>query len=261
VRKILLLIFASLFFYSLFRDMTPVKTLILAAAIASAYGVSRIPEKLLAASKYPLIGLTLAACPVLVLYPWVRAYPITAAVVMFLSFHSLAVLLSTLDDKGKKIYKEAIGLIVLYGASCTNLFLARHPELIVPLSLSILAFLFIHNKVRMMSFMGGCTVLAFTLLILSGVHVFGSGVALSSVERYVLLGSAFLLLLFTFAGFVKRPGFVSVFAFFGLLYISLDLLLSMGFRIKGVLLSQPVLALFIVGPAIGFAMKGGGERS
>jgi hypothetical protein len=260
VRKFIVLIIASLFFYSLFRDMTPVKTLILAAAIASSYGISRIPEKLLVASKYPLIGLTLISCPLLILYPSIRSYSVTAACVMFLSFHGLAVLLATLEEKGKKVYKEAIGLIVLYGVSCVNLFLAHHPELIVPLSLSILAFLFIYNKVRMMPFIAGCTVLAFAFLVVAGIHIIGSGVNLSSLERYVLLASAFLLLLFTFAGFVKRPDFVSVLAFFGLIYISLDLLLSIGFRIKGVLLSQPVLALFIVGPIVGLTMRGGKER-
>jgi hypothetical protein len=260
VRKALVLAISSLFFYSLFRDMTPLKTLILCAVIASAYGISRIPSKYVAGAKYPVIGLSLALCPALVIYPWLRPHFLLAAAVMFLAFYSMALFLVTLDEKGKRIYKEVTGLSVLYGVSSLNLFLAGHAELILPLSISILIFLFIINKAEVMPFMAGCAALALTMLLFSGVHIMGPAIHLHAAERYVLLAAAFALLLFVFIAYVKRPDFITVLAFFGLLYISVDLLLSVGFRLKGVLLNQPILALFIVGPVVGVALKGGEER-
>jgi hypothetical protein len=260
VRKALVLAIASLFFYSLFRDMTLFKTLVLCVAIAAAYGISKIPTSYVAGAKYPLIGVSLALCPVFIIYPWLRHHFLIAASVMFLAFYSMAFFLVTLDEKGKKMYKEVIGLFVLYGVSSLNLFFTGHPELILPLSISVLVFLFIMNKVEIMPFMAGCATLVLILLLVSGVHVVGPAVRLQAAERYVLLASAFALLLLVFAAYLKRPDFATIVAFFGLIYISIDLLMSVGFSLKGVLLNQPLLGLFIVGPIVGMALKGGRER-
>jgi hypothetical protein len=257
VRKVLVFIVASLFFYSLFRDMTVVKTLILTCAIAASYGVSRLPVKFLSAAKYPLIVLGLAACPVLIIYPWIRGHLLTAAVIILLSFHGLALFVVTMDEKGKKPYKEVIGLALLYGVSCVDLYLSHHTELILALSVSVLAFLFIVNKVQIMPYMAACGIIALVLLYVAGIPILGNPVSLPGIERYLIMGSAFVLLVFAFAGYVKRPDLATILAFFGLMYVSVDLLLSVGFRIHGLMLSQPVLALLIVGPSVGLVMKGG----
>ncbi len=260
MRKGLVLVISSLFFYGLFRDMTLLKTLILCLAIASAYGISRIPPKYVVGAKYPTVGICLAFCPVLIIYPWLRHHFLIAALVAFFAFHSAALFLVTLNDKGKKLYKEIVGLLILHGTASLNLFLVGHPELILPLSISILIFLFVIDKTEIIPFMGGWSAMALVALLVSGVHIFGPTVHLQAPERYVLLASAFLLLIVVFAAYVKHPGFVTLLAFFGLLFISVDLLMSVGFSFKGVLLHQPVLSLFMVGPVIGMALKGGKER-
>jgi hypothetical protein len=237
VRKALVLAISSLFFYGLFRDMTLLKTLILSLAIVSAYAISRIPWNYVVRAKYPLIGVCLAFCPVLIIYPWLRHNLFVAALVAFFSFHSAALFLVTLQEKGRRPYKEIIGLLVLHGTASLNLFLAGHWELILPLSVAILIFLFVIDKGEIIPFMGGWTAMVFAGLLVSGVQVFGPAIHLQVAERYVLLASAFLLLLFVFAAYVKRPDFVTLLAFFGLLYVSADLLMSIGLSLKGVLLS------------------------
>jgi hypothetical protein len=260
VRKVIVLVISSLLFYLLFREMTPFKMLILCVAIAAAYGVSRVPAKHLAAAKYPTIGVSLALCPVLIIYPALRPHFAITAAVMFLAFYSTGLFLVTLDEKGKKVSKEITGLMVLYVISALNLFLVAHSELILPLSISILIFLFIINRVHVMPYVAGATVIVAILLLVSGVRIIGPAVHLLSAERYSLLAAAFALLLFVYVAYIKRPDFVTILAFFGLLFISVDLLMSVGLNFRGVLLHQPILALFIAGPVVGIAMKGGKDH-
>jgi len=260
VRKVIILVISSLFFYMLFRDMTPMKTFIICLAIAASYGISRVPAKYVVGAKYPTIAVSLAFSPFLIIYPAFRSHFAVAAVVTFLAFYSTGLFLVTLDEKGKKFSKEITGLMVLYGVSAVNLFLVAHPELILPFSVSVLIFLFIINRTNIMPYVAGATFLVVILLLLSGVRIFGPAVPLLAAERYSLLAAAFALLLFVFVAYIKRPDFVTILAFFGLLYMSVDLLMSVGFNFRAVLLHQPVLALFIAGPVIGMAIKGGKDR-
>jgi hypothetical protein len=260
VRKALILIASSLFLYCLLRDMTLLKLALLCAVFGFAYVISKIPSKYLAGAKYPLIVLSLAASPALIIYPGVRSHLMAAAGAVLLAFYSIAFFLVTLDEKAKKHYMEVVGLCVLYGAAFINLFLTRHFELFLPLSVSVLLFLFIANRARIMPFAAGFTLLAVVALEISGAPLFGGLPWPNTVERYVLLATAFALLLSGFVGFVKRPDFINVLVFFGVLYLSVDLLMSVGFRLRGILLQQPVLALFVVSPIVGMALKGGSDR-
>ncbi len=261
MRKALVLVTSALFLYCLLRDMTLLKLVLLCAALAAAYGISSIPSKYLVAAKYPVIGLSLVLCPVLILYPWVRSHLMGAAAAVLFAFYSIALFLVTLEEKGKKHHMEVVGLCVLCIAAFANLFLTRHSELVLPLSVSVLLFLFIVNKVRIMPFVAGFALLAVSTLAISGVPILGPMPWPNTAERYVLLATAFALLLIGFVGFVKRPDFVNVLAFFGVLYVSIDLLMSVGFRLRGILLQQPVLALLLVGPIVGMALKGGREKA
>jgi hypothetical protein len=197
---------------------------------------------------------------VLVIYPGLRPHAAIAGAAILLGFYSIALFLVTTCDAGKEAYKEITGLSLLYGASSLNLFLTGHSELILPLSISVLLFLFIINRATHMAFIAAYTIMAGVFLTLKGVPMFGSDVPLNDSERYVLLACAFALLLITFVAFLKRTDFITVLAFFGLLYVSVDLLMSVGFRLRAVLLYQPVLSLLIVGPLVGMVMKGGKER-
>ena len=49
--------------------------------------------------------------------------------------------------------------------------------------------------------------------------------------------------------------------FFGLLYVSVDILMSVGFAFKGIMVYQPVAALLIVGPLIGVTLKGERDKA
>ncbi len=68
MKRIALLLLSCLFFYSLFRDMNVVKTLLLCAAVAVAFIVSKAPSKYVIGAKYPLICLCFALSVALLLY-------------------------------------------------------------------------------------------------------------------------------------------------------------------------------------------------
>ena len=260
MRRIVVLVISSLFLFCLLPDMTMVKALICCLVMAGAYAISRIDPRYLLASKYPLTGLCLALSPVLIIYPALRPYPAIAGAAMLLAFYSIALFLVTTEEKGRKASKEITGLSLLYGASSLNLFLTGHSELMLPLSISVLLFLFIINRVTIMAFIAVYTVMCVTFFSLKGVPLFGNNVLLYDSQRYMLLACAFALLLITFVAFLKRTDLITVLAFFGLLYVSVDLLMSVGFRLRAILLYQPVLALLIVGPLVGMVMKGGKKR-
>lgn len=260
MKRIIVLVISSLFFFCLFRDMTMMKTLVCCLVMACAYAISRISPRYLIASKYPLIGLCLLLSPVLIIYPGIRPHAVSAGAAMLLAFYSIALFLVTTCETGKGLYKEITGLTLLYGASSLNLFLTGHSELILPLSISVLLFLFIINRVTHMAAVAAYTVMAVIFLGLKGVPLLGGDLLLNDNERYVLLACAFALLLITFVAYLKRPDLITVLAFFGLLYVSVDLLMSVGAHLRAVLLYQPVLGLLIVGPLVGMVMKGGKER-
>jgi len=260
VRRTVILVLSFLFCYCLFRHMTLATTLMLGAVMACAYAISVTPPKYLLGARYPLVGLSLLLCPALIVYPWLESSRMIAAAAVFFAFYAIALFLVTTEEKGRQAYKEVTGLSLLWAASSLNLFLTGLPEIILPLSLSVVLFLFIINRVRIIPFIAGYTAAAMVFLAVKGVAVLGPAMAMHDAVRYVLLACAFALLVMTFTAFLKRSDLVSLLAFFGLLYVSCDLLMSLGFRLKGVLLYQPVLALFIIGPLVGMAMKGGKER-
>ena len=181
---------------------------------------------------------------------------------MLLAFYSIALFLVTMEEKDREIYKEVMGLSLLYGASALNLFLTGPLRAYAPLSVSMLLFLFIINRVRIMPFVAGYTVACVVVLVADRLAGARQGRPASSTrERYALFACAFWRSSSsTFVAFVKRTDMVAVLAFFGLLYVSVDLLMSVGFSLKGVLLHEPVLGLFVVGPLMGMVMKGGKER-
>jgi hypothetical protein len=240
--------------------MTLMKTLLLCLSMASAYGVYRLPPRYLPSSKYPLTALCLLLPVALFVWPGLRSSIVTAGAAVFLAFYSVAILLVTTEENGREIHKEVLGISVLYGVSCLNLFLTGHPEFILPFSVAVLLFLFIIDRVKIMSFVAGYALTSMIFLAYRGVPILGSGLALHDAERYALLACAFSLFVITFIAFLKRSDFVSVLGFFGLLYVSIDLLLSVGLRLKGIVLYQPFLVLFVMGPLAGMIMKGGKVR-
>lgn len=256
MKRILLLMLSCLFFYSLFRDMNVVKTLLLCAAVAVAFIVSKAPSKYIIGAKYPLICLCFALSVVLVLYPGLRIKPIIRFVSIFLTFFSLSLYVALINEKGKGLYKEVLALSLLFISASLNLILIGSVEIFLPLSITILLFLFILQRTKLLSLVGAYMVAMLFFLYLKRVTIYGSSLELASVERYLILATVFLLLLVAFIGFVRKAGPTWTIAFFGLLYASVDILMSLGFSLKGLLLYQPIAGLLILAPLMGVTLQG-----
>jgi hypothetical protein len=256
VKRIILLLLSCLFFYALFRDMNVVKTLLICAAVAVAFIVSRASSKLVVATKYPLICLCFALSVGLVLYPAFRMKPVIRYVGIFLTFFSLSLYTGTISEKAKGLYKEVFALSLLFISASLNILLTRSVEIFLPLSITMFLFLFIQQRTKLLPLACAFVLVMLLLLNLYRLSLFGSPIQITSVERYLILGCAFLLLLISFIGYVRISGPVWTVAFFGLLYTSVDLLLSMGFSFKGLLLYQPIAALLVLAPLMGVTLQG-----
>ncbi len=256
MKRIVLLLLSCLFFYSLFRDMNVLKTLLLCAAVVIAFLVSKAPSKYVAGAKYPLICLCFALSVILVLYPGLRGESMVRTAAVFLSFFGLSLYVATIAEKGKGLYKELLALSLLFISASLNLILIRSVEMFLPLSITIILFLFILQRNKLLPLAGAYVIVMLILLYLEKMSIYGSRLALGSTERYVFLASAFLLLLVAFIGFIRKPSPTWTIAFFGLLYASVDLLMSVGFSLKGLLLYQPVTALLILAPLSGVMLQG-----
>ncbi|HME46201.1 MAG TPA: hypothetical protein VKF36_24170 [Syntrophorhabdales bacterium] len=256
MKRIVLLMLSCLFFYSLFRDMNLVKTLLLCAAVAVAFVVSKAPSKYIIGAKYPLICLCFALSVVLVLYPGLRMNSIIRFAGIFLTFFSLSLYVALISEKGKGFYKEVLALSLLFISASLNLILIRSVEIFLPLSITILLFLFILQRTKLLPLAGAFLVVMVICLYLKRMTIYGSSLELPGVERYLILATTFLLLLVTFIGFVRKAGSTWTIGFFGLLYASIDILMSLGFSLKGLLLYQPIAALLILAPLMGVALQG-----
>jgi hypothetical protein len=259
LRKAVVLAASSLFLYGLFRDMNLAKTLLLIAGLVGAFVVSRVPTRAVIGVKYPLICLSFALSGVLFFYPSVRGH-LAELAALFLSFYSIALYLATDEDKAKQPYKQMIALSLLFISSSFNLIVTSRPEVILPLAITSLLFLFILNRVKSLPIIGAYTLVILVVLYVRQCTGFGCDLRLTGIERYLLLGTALLLLFVSFIGFIKESGPVRVVAFFGSLYLSIDLLMSIGFSFRGILMHQPSMALLIVSPLLGLTMKGAGGR-
>ena len=257
MKRIALLLLSCLFFYSLFRDMNVVKTLLLCAAVAVAFIVSKAPSKYVIGAKYPLICLCFALSVALLLYSGLRTKPVIRFTGIFLTFFSLSLYVTTISEKGKGLYKEVLALSLLFISASLNLIMIRSVELFLPLSITILLFLFILQRTKLLPLAGAYVVAVLTFLYLKKVTIYGADLELDGVGRYLVLACAFLLLLVTFIGFVRKAGPTWTIAFFGLLYASVDILLSVGFSLKGLLLYQPIAALLILSPLVGVTLQEG----
>ncbi len=257
MKRIAILMLSCLFFYSLFRDMNVVKTLLLCAAIIVAFALSKAPSKYVIGAKYPLICLCFALSVALLLYPGFSTQRVTRLAGIFLAFFSLTLYVATISDKGKALYKEVIALSLLLVSASLNLIVLRSAELFLPLAITVLLFLFILQRTKLLPLAGGYVAVVLIFLHLKKVALYGGGITLSSTERYLVLATAFLLLAATFVGYVRKAGPTWTIAFFGLLYASVDILMSVGFSFKGLLLYQPVAALLIMAPLIGVTLQEG----
>jgi hypothetical protein len=260
VKRIAVFILASALLYGFVRELNGVGLLLICACLAIVYGVSRVPGRHIVAMKYPVILLSFAVTVLFFFYPHiVIGLPLQAAV-SFLSFYSITFYLITMDDKKQGLFKETVALSVLFLSSSFNLALVGKCLATVPIALSTILFLFIVGRSRIIPFVAGYTILIMVLFFRKEANVFGSGIPLSGIDRYLLVIAACLPLVLGFVGFVKKVNTLKLLAFFGFLYIATDLLLVLGFKLADGLLYQPVVSLLVAGPLFGVMMKAEGER-
>ncbi len=261
MKKVIIYILAVILLYSLFREFTLIKVLLMLGGLASIYLVYRIPGRFILATKYPLIFLSLCATVGFFFYPQIHTKFPMEPVVVFFSFYGMAFYLVSLGDKGKGLYKEALALSILFLSTCFTLFLMGKPLLILAYSFAIMLFLFMIGRTQLMAIIGGYTLCIVIYLIIRKTSMAGIGLTVGAIDRYLLLGVTFLLLMFSFIGFLKKPTMMKILTFFGFLYIALDVLLVLGFRLSAGLLYQPVICLLIVAPLMGIMLKAEGERT
>jgi len=261
MKKIVILILTSLFVYSLFREFTPLKILFMCCGIAAIYGVSLIPSRYILSMKYPVILLAFATTILFFVYPtFLSKYP-TEGIVTFVSFYSIFFYLITMEEKGKDFFRDMIALSIIFSSSAFNLFMVGRLVSMIPIAVTLMLFLFILGKSRIIPCIAGYTVLVILILFYKKITILSMGVALSDVHRYLLLIPSFLLLLFGFSAFLTRTHAIALLAFCGILYITIDLFMVVGLRLSGGMIYQPLIALFLVAPILGSLVRTGGESA
>jgi hypothetical protein len=260
MKKVAILILSALFLYGIFREFTVVKVLLMAGALAASYLIHRVPGRYMLAMRYPFIALSLLVTAGLFFYPPIRAKLPMEPIVIFFSFYAIAFYLISLDEKGKGLYKEGLALSTLFLAAAFNLFLLGKPLVLVAMSLAIMLFLFIIGRNRLIVVMGCYALGIIVYLLIKKTGISGTGLKMGETDRYLLLAATFALLLFSFTGFLKKPNHLKVLTFFGFIYVALDVLLVVGFKLSAGLLYQPVIALLVLTPLMGMMLKGEGEK-
>ena len=261
MKKGILLAVAAVFLYAMVREITLVKVLLIAAGLAGSWALSRVPARYFLAMRYPVIALSLLVTASFFFYPPIHTKLPMEPVVIFFSFYSIAFYLVYMGDKGKGLSKEVLALSILFLSACFNLFLMGKPVVMLAMSVTIMLFLFIVGRMQLMAVIAGYTLGIVIYLVVRKTALSGLGLTIGDIQKYVLLGAAFLLLMLSFSGFMKKPDYLKVLAFFGFLYLSVDILLVLGFKLSAGLLYQPVIALFILAPIMGIMLKEEGKRA
>jgi hypothetical protein len=260
VKKVCIYILAALLLYSLFRELTLVKTLLICAGLAAAYGIYRLPSKYVMAMKYPFILLSFAATTGLFFYPTVKLqYPLDTLVV-FVSFYSITFFLIAMDEKKKDFEKETMALSILFLSLAFNLYIIGKTIFVIPMAFTVILFLFIVGRNRAILFIAGYTAIIIIFFLVKGVTILGGGIRLNDMERYFLLITSFLFLAVNLIDFVKKNTMGKLLTFFGFLYVTVDIAMVLGFKLSMGLLYQPLIGLFIITPLIGIMLKTEGER-
>lgn len=261
MKKIFVYLLAVILLYSFFRELNIIKIMLICLSLGAAYLIYRIPARHIVAMKYPFIFFTLAVTALFLIYPEMGIHYPVDAVIVFISFYGLTFYLITIEEKGKGLFKQATALSVIFLTSAFNLSMTGKPLLIFPISIAAMLFLFILGKNRLVPFLGGYTLLIMVLLFSKGMSMFGGGINMSDVQKYLLLMSSFIFLVAGFVGFVKKGNLIKLLIFFGFIYIATDVFMVLGFRLSMGLLYQPMTALLVLTPLIGMMLKAGEERT
>lgn len=255
MKKAIIYILASMFLYSFFYELNAMRAGFILLGLASIFVVSLVPLKVVIGAKYPIILLSFAGTGGFFFYPQLAtSYPVEPLII-FLALYSIAFYLITMEEKGHDMYKEMAGISILFLSVSFNLAMCGKPVLILPLALSIMFFIFVLGRHKIVLLMAAYTVAITGVLVYKHIPVLTGGAPVREINSYILFATSFVFLAISFFGFVKQGGQTKILTFFGFLYVCIDLLLSTGLRVTGGLLYQPVIALFMVSPLIGLMLK------
>lgn len=260
MKKILIYLLSVIFLFGLFQDINLVRASLILLALVSMFLISRAPSRYVAAAKYPVIILSFAITVALFFFPHTTLSDPLSLAVSALSFYALAFYLVTMDERDRGFSKEAAALSFLFLSTSFNTAMAGKAVFIPSTAVATMFFLYITGRIRLVPFIAGYGALVVGLLISKGVPIFGSGPVFQEVHRYLVLGGALLLLVLSFLRFVGKGDPLRVLSFFGFLYLATDALMTMGLKVSGGLLYQPVLALVVVSPLMGILLKAQGGR-
>jgi hypothetical protein len=261
MKKALILSLTGILLYSFLRELTIPRLFLLCIGLGCSYAIYAMPPQYITGAKYPLIGLSLAASACFLFFPHIPVEFHLQGVVIFVSFYGVTLYLATLESHEKGFAREVTGLTLLFISSAINLILAGKSLFLLPLSLTVILFLFIIDRIRIVPFIVVYAASALFFLYRRGVTIFGTAPGFSELERYVLLGICGLFFAISFISLVKNTDALKTMAFFGFLFVSIDLLMVLGFRLSSGLAYQPFMALFIMVPLIGAMLKASEGRA
>jgi len=262
VKKVCIAILSLVLVYSFFREFTLARVLIILAGAAAGFGIFRLPQRAIEAMKYPLIIISFAITVLFFFYPKVAFPNIARMAVVFVSFYGLAFYLTGIENKNQDFFKELTALSILFFSSGFNLYVSGTLIYLISFALALICFLFILGRYRIIAFIAVYTLIACFMIYRQKTALLGSELTgLSDINKYMLLGTSFALLVISFAMIMKKSAFSSMLPFFGFLYVAMDIFLVVGMKFSAGLLYQPVLFLAMIAPLAGMLMKTEGGRS
>ncbi|MCX8109736.1 MAG: hypothetical protein N3D15_00595 [Syntrophorhabdaceae bacterium] len=256
MKKATVLILTTLLLYSIVREMNFIKVSLIFTGLAAAYLICRIPDRYIFVMKYPFIISQFIITSLFLVFPHLHIKECLDFFVAFIAFYSIVFYLVTIKESQKGLFKEVVAISILYFSAFFNLLMVGRPVLIISIALPLMLYLFIigHNKVIFLVL--GYTFCIIVALVVKKIPITGAGINFSSdIQRYILLSSPLLLLIWSFIGFVKNTDFLRIISFLGLLGICIDILMVVGLRLSSSIVYQPVTAVLILAPIAGMMMK------
>jgi hypothetical protein len=256
MKKVLIAILSLLLVYGFFREYTVARVLVIIAGAAAGYAIFRLPQRSIEAMKYPLIVLSFMVTVLFFFYPKLAVPEVARMAIVFVSLYAFVFYLTGMEDKGQDFFKEVTALSILFFSSGFNLYITGKLVFMMSFAAALVLFLFIIGRYRIMPFITAYALIAAFMIYRQGTGILGSGLTgLPEINRYILLGAAFALLVTSFSLVMKKSAFSTMLPFFGFLYIAMDILLVVGIKFSTGLLYQPVLFVAILVPLAGTMLK------
>lgn len=248
MKKTVILLLSSALIYSYFRKPTLASVLTVLSCVVFSLLLGKIKGKDLEKVKYLLIGGNLILCLSGLIYPPITRPFIMNFILQFFSISSLLFYLSFSQRKRAGIMKECLPLLIVYLGSSVNLYLIGQLPLLLPFSLAATFYLYVMVRPEQMVFSSIFTLLLAILTFLTDDKLFSGFSQLEGFHRFLLFASSFLLFAISFFKFLTERGENPnvLFAFLGMLAITLDILFSQGISFKYGLFRQPYIASLVV---------------